>query len=139
MISLGFLHHIINDFFLSKRWVGGYGLLRDFPQAAAFSLQVNDRQRRRYIKFGRVPMPFIRFLRDAGVNFIKHDEVLRGITVDELENILMGSRSGRSQCVIWNESLESILKHLEYKYLIERNGELKVIYRLVAKYQNNEP
>lgn len=139
MTKRGFLHLIIEDFFISKRWVGGYGLLHDFPQASAFSRQVNDRQRRRYKKFQRVPLPFILFLRNVGVYFTKRDEELRGITVDELENILLGSRSGRSRCAIWNESLKSILKHLEYKYLIERNSEIKAIYRLVAKYQKNEP
>lgn len=113
-------------------------MLKNYPQASEFSRQVNDRQRRRYRKFGRVPMPFIRFLKDAGVHFTKRNEELCGITVDELENILLGSRSGRSRCVIWNEGLKSIVKHLEYKYLIERNKELKVIYRLVAKYQKDK-
>lgn len=135
MTTIGFLHLIIEDFFVSKRLAGGCGLLKDYPQAAAFSRQVNNRQRRRYFKFGRVPMPFIRFLRDTGVHFTKPDEKLRGITAEELEKLLLESLPDRPQCIIRNGGFESLIKHLEYTFLIDRNNELKKNYRLVSKYK----
>lgn len=137
MITRGFLHLVIEDFFISKRLTGGYGLLKDFPLVSEFSRQVNERQRRRYAKFGRIPMPFIRFLRGAGVHFTKCDEELRGITVEELETMLVRSELGRSPCTICNEAFRSILKYLEYEDLMKRNGELVGIYRLVATYPIN--
>lgn len=136
MTSSGFIHLIINDFLLSKRWQGGYGLLEGYPQASEFSRQVNDRQRRRYSKFGRVPMPFLWFLRDAGVRFAYSEEELRGITVDELEGILVRSESDPPACVICEGSLKSLLKGLEHRDLVGRNKELVQFGRLVAKYQS---
>jgi hypothetical protein len=136
MTSLGFIHLIIHDFLISKRWQGGYGLLESYPQASEFSRQVNDRQRRRYIKGGRVPMPFICFLRDAGVRFAYSDERLRGITVEELEALLVRSESDPLACVICEGSLKSLLKGLEHRGLVRRNKELLRFGRLVAKYQN---
>ena len=135
MKNLGFLRLLIDDFFLSKRWNGGYGLLSNFPQASAFSRQVTDRQRRRYKHSQLVPKPFILFLRDAGVRFTKSDEGMRGMKVEELEAILLRSDLGH-RCVIRSESLESLIKHLEYTLLIERNNGIKRNYRLISKYKN---
>lgn len=130
------LNPIINDFLFSKKWQDGYGLLKDHPSASEFSRQVNDRQRRRYVKFGRVPMPFIFFLKSIGVRFAKSDEEMRGITVRELEAILTRSESGHSQCAVSNESFKSILKHLEFECLMAHNPELKGTYRLIGTYTN---
>lgn len=136
MNSAELLHLLIYDFFLSKRWAGGYGLLRDFPQASRFSWEVNDRQRRKYINRGLVPMPFIRFLRDAGVHFTQPDEKLRGISAEKLGFMLLGLPPGRPQCIIRNERLESLIKHLQFTCLILRNNELRRNYRLVSTYTN---
>lgn len=134
MIIGGFLHLIIEDFFLSKRLTDGYGLLKGYPQVSEFSRQVNERQRRRYRKFHRIPMPFIGFLKGSGVHFTKRDEDLRGMTVEELETMLVRAESGLAPCTICNEAFRSILKHLEYEYLMTRNGEPEGAYRLVATY-----
>lgn len=133
MKTLGYLRLLIHDFFLSKRWHGGYGLLNNFPQASAFSRQVTDRQRRRYKHSQLVPMPFILFLRDLGVRFTKSDEGMRGMKVEELEAILLRSDLGH---IIRSERLESLIKHLQFTFLIERNNELRRNYRLVLKYTN---
>lgn len=137
MISLGFIHLIIRDFLLSKRWQGGLGLLKDHPRASWYSSQVNDRQRRRYVKFDRVPMPFILFLQDAGVRFAKSDEKLRGITAMELEDVLVRSESDPPACVICEGPLKSLLKGMEYQFLARRNKELVPTGHLVAKYHSD--
>lgn len=136
MNSLEFLHLLIYDFFLSKRWKGGYGLLGDFPQASQFSRKVNDRQRRKYVNRGLVPVPFIHFLRNAGVHFTQSDEKLGGISVEKLGIMLLGLPTDRPQCIIWNERLKSLIKHLQFTCLIERNKELRRNYRLVSTYNN---
>jgi len=137
MIKKVFLHLLIEDFLISKRWKGGYGLLKDYPQAAKFSSETNDRQRRRYNKFEKVPRPFVRFLKDVGVRFTRSEDELSGIKVSELEAILIRSESDRPSCTICNESLKSLLKHLEYRSLIERNKEIEGTYTLVAVYHND--
>ena len=135
-MNLGFLRLLIDDFFLSKRWHGGYGLLSNFPQASAFSRQVTDRQRRRYKHSQLVPKPFILFLRDAGVRFTKSDEGMRGMKVEELEAILLRSDLG-DRCVIADDSLKSIIMDLDRQCLKVRNEDFARFDRLISKYQNN--
>ena len=135
MKNLGFLRLLIDDFFLSKRWNGGYGLLSNFPQASAFSRRVTNRQRRRYRHSQLVPKPFILFLKDIGVRFTKSDEGMRGMKVEELETILLRSDLG-NRCIIRSERLESLIRHLQFKSSIERNNELRPNYKLISKYEN---
>jgi len=137
MIATGFVYLLIRDFLLSKRWQGGYGLLKDHPQASLYSRRVTDRQRRNYAKRGSVPMPFIFFLQDAGVRFAKSDEELRGITAMELEDVLVRSESDPPACVICEGPLKSTLKGLEHQFLARRIRELVPAPRLVAKYHSD--
>jgi len=56
------MSQIILDFILSAGTDNGYGYFHEKPEAAKFAKGISKNQKNKYIRYGKVPKPFVDYL-----------------------------------------------------------------------------